>query len=101
MFPVGGKQERKRNKVNGNERKDLHTVLDVLNKHREESSELASVVNDIRICLMGDPTKHEDLGLQGAVERNTNFRRSSVRMLWVMVTGFVGMAYVTIRNLFK
>ena len=88
-------------KVNGSEKKDLQTVLDVLNKHRQESSELASVVDDIRICLMGDPTKHEDLGLQGAVERNTNFRRSSVRMLWVMVTGFVGMAYVTIRNLFK
>ena len=87
--------------MNGNERKDLQTVLDVLNKHRQESSELASVVNDIRICLMGDPTKHEDLGLQGAVERNTSFRRSSVKMLWVMVTGFVGMAYVTIRNLFK
>ena len=88
-------------KVNGSEKKDLHTVLDVLNKHRQESSELADVVNDIRICLMGDPTKHEDLGLQGAVDRNTNFRRSSVKMLWVMVTGFVGMAYVTIRNLFK
>ena len=87
--------------MNGNEKKDLQTVLDVLNKHRQESSELASVVNDIRVCLMGDPTKHEDLGLQGAVERNTSFRRSSVRMLWVMVTGFVGMAYVTIRNLFK
>jgi len=87
--------------VNGNERKDLQTVLDVLTKHRQESSELADVVNDIRVCLMGDPTKHEDLGLQGAVERNTNFRRSSVKMLWVMVTGFVGMAYVTIRNLFK
>ena len=87
--------------MNGNEKKDLQTVLDVLTKHRQESSELASVVNDIRVCLMGDPTKHEDLGLQGAVERNTNFRRSSVRMLWVMVTGFVGMAYVTIRNLFK
>ena len=87
--------------MNGNEKKDLQTVLDVLNKHRQESSELADVVNDIRICLMGDPTKHEDLGLQGAVERNTNFRRSSVKMLWVMVTGFVGMAYVTIRNLFK
>ena len=87
--------------MNGNERKDLQTVLDVLTKHRQESSELADVVNDIRVCLMGDPTKHEDLGLQGAVERNTNFRRSSVKMLWVMVTGFVGMAYVTIRNLFK
>ena len=87
--------------MNGNEKKDLQTVLDVLNKHRQESSELADVVNDIRVCLMGDPTKHEDLGLQGAVERNTNFRRSSVKMLWVMVTGFVGMAYVTIRNLFK
>ena len=87
--------------MNGNEKKDLQTVLDVLTKHRQESSELADVVNDIRVCLMGDPTKHEDLGLQGAVERNTNFRRSSVKMLWVMVTGFVGMAYVTIRNLFK
>ena len=87
--------------MNGSEKKDLQTVLDVLTKHRQESSELADVVNDIRVCLMGDPTKHEDLGLQGAVERNTNFRRSSVKMLWVMVTGFVGMAYVTIRNLFK
>ena len=88
-------------KVNGSEKKDLHTVLDVLNKHREESSELASVVNDIRICLMGDPTKHEDLGLQGAVERNTNFRKSSVKVMWVMITGFVGMAYATVRSLFK
>ena len=87
--------------MNGSEKKDLQTVLDELTKHRQESNELASVVNDIKICLMGDPTKHEDLGLQGAVERNTNFRRSSVKMLWVMVTGFVGMAYVTIRNLFK
>ena len=87
--------------MNGSEKKDLQTVLDVLTKHRQESSELADVVNDIRVCLMGDPAKHEDLGLQGAVERNTNFRRSSVKMLWVMVTGFVGMAYVTIRNLFK
>jgi len=87
--------------VNGNERKDLQTVLDVLTKHREESSELASVVNDIRICLMGDPTKHEDLGLQGAVERNTNFRKSSVKVMWVMITGFVGMAYATVRSLFK
>ncbi len=87
--------------MNGDERKDLQTVLDVLTKHREESSELASVVNDIRICLMGDPTKHEDLGLQGAVERNTNFRKSSVKVMWVMITGFVGMAYATVRNLFK
>jgi len=87
--------------VNGNERKDLQTVLDVLTKHREESSELASVVNDIRICLMGDPAKHEDLGLQGAVDRNTNFRKSSVKVLWVMVTGFVGMLYATVRNLLK
>ncbi len=87
--------------MNGNERKDLQTVLDVLTKHREESSELASVVNDIRICLMGDPTKHEDLGLQGAVERNTNFRKSSVKVMWVMITGFVGMAYATVRSLFK
>ena len=87
--------------MNGNERKDLQTVLDVLTKHREESSELASVVNDIRICLMGDPTKHEDLGLQGAVERNTNFRKSSVKVMWVMITGFIGMAYATVRNLFK
>ena len=87
--------------MNGDERKDLQTVLDVLTKHREESSELASVVNDIRICLMGDPTKHEDLGLQGAVERNTNFRKSSVKVMWVMITGFVGMAYATVRSLFK
>ena len=87
--------------MNGSEKKDLQTVLDELTKHRQESNELASVVNDIKICLMGDPTKHEDLGLQGAGERNTSFRRSSVKMLWVMVTGFVGMAYVTIRNLFK
>jgi len=87
--------------VNGNERKDLHTVLDVLKKHRQESSELASVVNDIRVCLMGDPAKHEDLGLQGAVDRNTSFRKSSVKVLWVMVTGFVGMLYATVRNLLK
>ena len=87
--------------MNGDERKDLQTVLDVLTKHREESSELASVVNDIRICLMGDPTKQEDLGLQGAVERNTNFRKSSVKVMWVMITGFVGMAYATVRSLFK
>ena len=87
--------------MNGNERKDLHTVLDVLKKHRQESSELASVVNDIKVCLMGDPAKHEDLGLQGAVDRNTNFRKSSVKVLWVMVTGFVGMLYATVRNLLK
>ena len=87
--------------MNGDERKDLHTVLDVLKKHRQESSELASVVNDIRVCLMGDPAKHEDLGLQGAVDRNTNFRKSSVKVLWVMVTGFVGMLYATVRNLLK
>jgi hypothetical protein len=87
--------------VNGDERKDLHTVLDVLKKHRQESSELASVVNDIKVCLMGDPAKHEDLGLQGAVDRNTNFRKSSVKVLWVMVTGFVGMLYATVRNLLK
>ena len=87
--------------MNGNERKDLQTVLDVLTKHREESSELASVVNDIKVCLMGDPAKHEDLGLQGAVDRNTNFRKSSVKVLWVMVTGFVGMLYATVRNLLK
>ncbi len=87
--------------MNGDERKDLHTVLDVLKKHRQESSELASVVNDIKVCLMGDPAKHEDLGLQGAVDRNTNFRKSSVKVLWVMVTGFVGMLYATVRNLLK
>ena len=87
--------------MNGNEKKDLQTVLDVLTKHRQESSELASVVNDIRVCLMGDPAKHEDLGLQGAVDRNTNFRKSSVKVLWVMVTGFVGMLYATVRNLLK
>ena len=87
--------------MNGNERKDLHTVLDVLNKHREESSELASVVNDIRICLMGDPTKHEDLGLQGAVDKNTMFRKSAIKGMWVLITGFIGMAYTTIRNLLK
>ena len=87
--------------MNGNERKDLHTVLDLLTKHRQESSELADVVNDIKVCLMGDSKNHEDLGLQGAVERNTNFRRSSVKVMWVMITGFVGMAYATVRNLFK
>ncbi len=87
--------------MNGSEKKDLQTVLDELTKHRQESNELASVVNDIKICLMGDPTKHEDLGLQGAVERNTNFRKSSVKVMWVMITGFVGMAYATVRNLFK
>ena len=87
--------------MNGDERKDLHTVLDVLKKHRQESSELASVVNDIKVCLMGDPAKHEDLGLQGAVDRNTGFRKSSVKVLWVMVTGFVGMLYATVRNLLK
>ena len=87
--------------MNGSEKKDLQTVLDVLTKHRQESSELADVVNDIKVCLMGDSKNHEDLGLQGAVERNTNFRKSSVKVMWVMITGFVGMAYATVRNLFK
>jgi len=87
--------------VNGDERKDLHTVLDVLKKHRQESSELASVVNDIKVCLMGDPAKHEDLGLQGAVDRNTNFRKSSVKVLWVMITGFIGTIAIAIKGYFK
>ena len=87
--------------MNGDERKDLHTVLDVLKKHRQESSELASVVNDIKVCLMGDPAKHEDLGLQGAVDRNTNFRKSSVKVLWVMITGFIGTIAIAIKGYFK
>ena len=87
--------------MNGDERKDLHTVLDVLKKHRQESSELASVVNDIKVCLMGDPAKHEDLGLQGAVDRNTGFRKSSVKVLWVMITGFIGTMAIAIKGYFK
>ena len=87
--------------MNGDERKDLHTVLDLLTKHRQESGELASVVNDIRVCLMGDPAKHEDLGLQGAVDRNTGFRKSSVKVLWVMITGFIGTMAIAIKSYFK
>jgi len=41
------------------------------------------------------------LGLQGAVDRNTGFRKSSVKVLWVMITGFIGTMAIAIKSYFK
>ena len=87
--------------MNNNDKKDLITILNVLDDHQIERKELSQDVKEIKICLMGDTSKHDDLGLQGAVEKNTTFRKSTVKVMWVMVTGFIGMTYTTIRSLFK
>ena len=87
--------------MNHNEKQDLITILDVLEDHQVERRELSRDVKEIKICLMGDTSKHDDLGLQGAVEKNTTFRKSTVKVMWVMITGFIAMTYTTIRSLFK
>lgn len=87
--------------MNHNEKQDLITILDVLEDHQVERRALSQDVKEIKTCLMGDVTKHDDLGLQGAVERNTGFRKSATKGMWVLVTGFIGMAYTTIRSLLK
>ena len=87
--------------MNGSERKDLHTVLDVLKEHKKEREELATDVRDIKVCLMGDTKKHDDLGLQGAVERNTHFRKSTLKVMWLMVAGIVSTAFIAIKSNFR
>jgi len=87
--------------VNGSDRKELHTILDVLAEHRKEREDLAIDVKHIKVCLMGDPQKHEDLGLQGAVERNTQFRKSTFKVMWLMVAGMVSTAFFAIKGNFK
>jgi len=87
--------------MNGNDRKDLSLVLDVLREHQKEREILADDVKEIKICLVGDPSKHNDLGLQGAVERNTAFRHTATKGMWVMATGFIGTMVIAIKSYFK
>ena len=78
--------------MNGSDKKSLQSILDVLAEHRKEREELAVDVKDIKVCLMGDSKNHEDLGLQGAVEKNTHFRKSTFKVMWLMVAGMVSTA---------
>jgi len=87
--------------MNHNDKKDLIAILNVLDDHQIERRELSQDVKEIKTCLMGDATKHDDLGLQGAVERNTAFRKSATKGMWVMITGFIGTLVVAIKSYFR
>jgi len=87
--------------MNNNEKQDLVTILNVLGDHQIERRELSDDVKEIKICLMGDSSKYDDLGLQGAVERNTHFRKSTFKVMWLMVAGMVSTAFFAIKSNFK
>ena len=88
-------------KVNGNERQELHTILEVLEVHSQERQILSEDVREIKVCLMGDPSKHDDLGLQGEVAKNSAFRKGASKGLWAMFTGFIGLLWFSIKNTLK
>ena len=50
---------------------------------------------------MGDPSKHDDLGLQGEVVKNSAFRKGASKGLWAMFTGFIGLLWFSIKNTLK
>ena len=69
--------------MNGQEKSDIKLVLAEIKSVRteitqgtKERGELIETVDEIYVCLTGDPKKHEDLGLQGAVVENTRFRKT-------------------------
>jgi len=84
--------------MNGKEQHTIETIVQMMNDNQEKREAIHSDVQDIKFCLIGDPKKGDDLGLQGMVSDNTKFRKSTTKVLWAMVTGFIGIAFVTIKK---
>ncbi len=63
--------------MNGKERSDIKTVLQLIEDGNKERGKLMKKVDQIHICLTGDPEDHTDLGMQGAVNDNTHFRKTA------------------------
>ncbi len=57
----------------------------ITNKHILEKLE--------SLCLLirGDPKKHEDVGLVGAVNDNTKFRKTTMKFIWVLAGAVVSL----------
>ena len=84
--------------MNGKEKQDLITILEVLDDHQIERKELSQDVKEIKVCLMGDPSKYDDMGLQGEVAKNSAFRKGASKGLWAMFTGFIALLWFSIKN---
>ena len=83
--------------MNGQERSDIKLVLAEIKSVRteitqgtKERGKLIETVDEIHVCLTGDPKNHEDLGLQGAVNENTKFRKTA--KYWLGAFGLTSLA---------
>jgi len=72
------------------EKQTLSQILKKMEEDRETRTLLVNDVRDMKICLMGKPDDPEDLGLQGTVMQNANFRKSVIKFFWVLIPAFLG-----------
>lgn len=73
--------------MNGQDREDLKHIIQKMDRREEvrklekkqqddERQAIRVQVNEMHVCLMGDPEEKEDTGLKGLVLENTNFRKT-------------------------
>ena len=88
--------------MNGEEKKSLDTILSEMAQDRKMRASMHLDIKNIQVCLTGKPDDSKDLGLQGAVAKNTEARERTAKVLWLMVVGFVGVGWAGFKGmLFK
>lgn len=78
--------------MNASEKKDIKTVIFHLEQAAVERKNLTKNVNRIGFVLEGDPDDHKSDGIVGDVNRNTAFRMTGTKLLWLFATALIGLA---------